>query len=129
MGRILEDDEAQESWPQQEMLSANFGDKRLRRRAEVVLGSLARDPEGSVPSAFRSWGETQAAYRLFSNERVTAERVLEPHRDATLERMKQYPVVLCVQDTTELDYTSKPQIQGLGPLNYKASLGMYIHPT
>jgi hypothetical protein len=128
MGRILGEDE-QESWPQQEMLRANFGDERLRRRAELVLGSLARQPEGSVPSAFRSWGETQAAYRLFSNEKVTAERVLEPHRDATLDRMKQYPVVLCVQDTTELDYTSKPQIQGLGPLTYEASVGLYIHPT
>lgn len=129
MGRILGEDEDQEIWAQQEMSSANFGDKRLRRRAGVVLSSLARDPEGSVPSAFESWGETQAAYRLFSNERVTAERVLEPHRDATLERMKQYPLVLCPQDTSELDFTSKPQIQGLGPLNYKKSVGLYIHPT
>lgn len=118
-----------ENWPSQEMLKANFGDERLRRRAEVVLAKLAQSPERSVPSAFQSWGETQAAYRLFSNEKVNAERVLEPHRDATLERMKEYPFVLCVQDTTELDYTSKPQIQGLGPLTYESSLGLYIHPT
>jgi hypothetical protein len=118
-----------EGWPQQEMQTANFGDERLRRRAEIVLGSLSRRPEGSVPSAFQSWGETQAAYRLFSNENVTGERVLEPHRDATLERMKEFPLVLCVQDTTELDYTGKPQMEGLGPLTYESSLGLYIHPT
>lgn len=111
------------------METANFGDERLRRRAEIVLGSLARRPEGSIPSAFQSWGETQAAYRLFSNENVTGERVLEPHRDATLERMKEFPVVLCIQDTTELDYTSKPQLQGLGPLTYSASNGLLVHPT
>lgn len=127
--RISGEQEDQENWPCQEMLTANFGDERLRRRAGLVLGSLSRRPEGSIPSAFQSWSETQAAYRLFSNEKVTAERVLEPHRDATLERMREYPVVLCVQDTTELDYTSKPQIEGLGPLTYECSVGLYIHPT
>lgn len=123
------EEETPESWSEQEMLSANFYDARLQRRAHLVLGSLAQRPDGSIPSAFGSWAETQAAYRLFSNEKVTAERVLEPHRDATLERMKKHPVVLCVQDTTELDYTSKPQIQGLGPLTWSNSIGLYIHPT
>lgn len=118
-----------ESWPEQEMLTANFGDARLQRRAHLILGALSQRPEGSIPSACCGWAETQAAYRLFSNEKVTAERVLEPHRDATLERMEQHPVVLCVQDTTELDYTSKSQIQGLGPLTYENSIGLYIHPT
>jgi hypothetical protein len=120
---------SQESWPEQEMSTANFGDARLRRRAQLVLGGLSQRPETSIPSAFGSWSETQAAYRLFSNEKVTADRVLEPHRDATLERMKEYPFVLCVQDTTELDYTSKAQVQGLGPLTYENSIGLYIHPT
>jgi hypothetical protein len=120
---------SQESWPEQEMSTANFGDARLRRRAQLVLGGLSQRPENSIPSAFGSWSETQAAYRLFSNEKVTADRVLEPHRDATLERMKEYPLVLCVQDTTELDYTSKAQVQGLGPLTYENSIGLYIHPT
>ena len=118
-----------ESWAAQEMLTAHLGDKRLNRRAVQVLSRLADHPEGSLPSAFQGWPETMAAYRFFSNEKVTPEKVLEPHRDATLERAKKFPVVLCVQDTTELDYTSKPQIQGLGPLTYGSSLGLYIHPT
>lgn len=125
----FEAEENQESWPELEMLTANFGDARLQRRAHLVLGSLSQRPDGSIPAAFCSWAETQAAYRLFSNEKVTGERVLEPHRDATLERMEKYPVVLCIQDTTELDYTGKPQIQGLGPLTYANSIGLYIHPT
>src|SRR5579885_2847316 len=124
-----EEQEDPGDWARQEMGTANFGDERLRRRAEIVLGSLARCPEGSVPAACQGWAETQAAYRLFSNENVTGERVLEPHRDATLERMQEFPVVLCIQDTTELDYTSKPRIQGLGPLTYPASNGLHLHPT
>jgi hypothetical protein len=37
--------------------------------------------------------------------------------------------VLCIQDTTELDYTTKKGIAGLGPLNYESRRGMYLHPT
>jgi hypothetical protein len=38
--------------------------------------------------------------------------------------------VLCLQDTTELDYTTKKdRIVGLGPLNYESRWGLYLHPT
>lgn len=129
MGSPCPEEEDQDSWTAQEMLTANLGDERLNRRAAQLLHRLSGRPEGSVPSAFPSWGETLAAYRFFANEKVTAEKVLEPHRDATLERVKAFAVVLCVQDTTELDFTGKPQIEGLGPLTYESALGLYIHPT
>jgi hypothetical protein len=129
MDKSRGEEEDQDSWAAQEMLKVNLGDKRLERRAAKVLHQLAQRPEGSIPSAFQSWGETLAAYRFFDNEKVSAEKVLEPHRDATLERAKQFPVVLCVQDTTELDFTSKPQLQGLGPLSYECALGLYVQPT
>lgn len=126
--QVVDPEEGEERWPVQEMMTANFGDERLNRRLAMVLGRLSDRPQGSVPSAFQNWAETLAAYRFFNNQKVTSERVLEPHRDATLERAKEFPVVLCVQDTTELDYTGK-QIEGLGPLNYEGNLGLYIHPT
>ena len=128
MGKGREEED-QDSWAAREMLNVNLGDKRLNRRAAKVLFQLAQRPEGSIPSAFQSWGETLAAYRFFDNEKVSTEKLLEPHRDATLKRAQQFPVVLCVQDTTELDFTSKPQLQGLGPLSYECALGLYIHPT
>jgi hypothetical protein len=121
-------EEEQENWAVVEMLGANFGDERLNRRVALLLKRLADRPEESLPSALQGWGETMAAYRFFNNERVTAEKVLEPHRDATLERAKQFAVVLCVNDTSELDYTGK-QILGLGPMTHESALGLYIHPT
>lgn len=124
-----EEVEDHENWATQEMLTANLGDGRLNRRAARVLNRLADRPEGSVPSAFQGWTETLAAYRFFDNPKVTAEKVLEPHRDATLKRAEEFPVVLCVQDTTELDFTGRSRLQGLGPLSYEAALGLYIHPT
>lgn len=35
---------------------------------------------------------------------------------ATIERIKVYPVVMCVQYTTELDYSGSPDTEGLGPI-------------
>ena len=46
----------------------------------------------------------------------------------TQARMRQHPVVLCLQDTTELDFNGQEAI-GLGPLSYEAQRGMYVHPT
>ncbi|MEC5162564.1 hypothetical protein RCH08_003724 [Janthinobacterium sp. CG_S6] len=42
--------------------------------------------------------------------------------------MRAQPVVLCIQDSTELDFDGQ-EIDGLGPLNYEARGGMYPHPT
>jgi hypothetical protein len=119
--------EAQD-WAAAEMRSADLGDQRLNRRLELTLRRLADQPEKSIPAALQGWSETQAAYRFFNNEKVTPEKVLAPHREATLQRVGQHPVVLCVEDTSELDFTSKPKTEGLGPLNYDGTHGISIHP-
>src|SRR5687768_11350421 len=68
--------------------------------------------------------EVEAAYRFFSNAKVTAAGVLGAHHDASIRRLAAHPVVLC--DTTELDFTGK---RTAGPLNYAATNGLYHHGT
>jgi hypothetical protein len=112
-----------------ELGAIDLGDRRLNRRAQRLAQQLGEKPTLSIPAACGGWGETRAAYRLFDHPEVTAERVLAPHRACTEERLRAYPRVLCIQDTTELDYTTKKGIAGLGPLNYETRWGMYLHPT
>ena len=112
-----------------ELARIDLGDRRLNRRAQGVLEALGNKPTVSIPAACGGWGETRAAYRLFDQARVTADTVLAPHIACTEERLRAYPRVLCLQDTTELDYTKKKGIAGLGPLNYESRWGMYLHPT
>lgn len=126
--REFEEEEEEEDWAAAETRSADLGDNRLKRRLGIVLRRLADQPDKSIPSAFRGWGETQAAYRFVQNEKVTPEKVLAPHREATLERARHHPVVLCVEDTSELDFTSRVKTEGLGPLSYEGTLGLYIQP-
>src|SRR6266542_4460046 len=91
------------SWAAKEMNGANLGDERLNRRVIRVLERLGEKPSVSIPTACGGWAETQAAYRFFDNEKVSAEAVLAPHVEATLVRCRNEAVVLCVDDTTELD--------------------------
>ena len=66
-----------------------------------------------------------AAYRFFNNEKVTYQKVLSPHRDATRKRMEGHKVVLCVQDTTEMDFTGR-KLRGAGPLSVSERIGFSI---
>jgi hypothetical protein len=105
------------------------GDVRLNRRSQRLLTQPGEKPTVSIPAACGGWGETRAAYRLFDHEKVTVQQVLEPHYRASQARMAAQRRVLCIQDTTELDYTGKSDIDGLGPLNYETRRGLYLHPT
>lgn len=117
------------NWIIEEIKTADLGDKRLTVRLGNILEMLSRKPAESIPATSNGWSETKAAYRFFDNESVTAEKILQPHQDATIERMRKEPIVLLPQDTTELNYTGMPQTKGLGPLTSEKQLGMHLHPT
>ena len=112
-----------------ELAAIDLGDRRLDRRAGQLLETLGDKPTLSIPGACNGWDETRAAYRLFDHARVTAEAVLAPHIACTEERLRAHPRVLCLEDTSELDFTTKKGIAGLGPLNYESRWGLYLHPT
>ncbi|MGT2433604.1 IS4 family transposase [Cupriavidus basilensis] len=115
-------------WAETEFKQLDLGDARLDKRARILMERLAADPMASVPKACRGWGETMAAYRFFDNDSIDWRAILAPHWQQTQERMEAHPVILCLQDTTELDFNGQGAI-GLGPLSYEAQRGMYLHPT
>jgi hypothetical protein len=116
------------SWAAEEFESLDLGDARLDRRAVLLAERLSRKVGSSIPDACHGWSETVAAYRFLSNEEVSWDDVMAAHWRASAQRIAQHPVVLYLQDTTELDYNGQ-QMEGLGPLNYEAQRGLYLHPT
>ena len=82
-------------WADREFQDASFGDDRLRQRAIRVCERLAEHPGESIPVACRGRAEVEAAYRFFSNDKVTAARVLGPHHEASLRRLAGHPVGNC----------------------------------
>ena len=110
----------------EELLGIDLGDQRLNRRSALVMEALAVNPEASVNAACEGWSDTLAAYRFFNNSAVTPEQILQPHREATQRRMREHPVVLIVQDTTELDFTKHPT-DDARCLNTEQRFGLYEH--
>jgi hypothetical protein len=115
-----------DAWIAEELKTVDLGDERLDRRFEIVLERLASRPSVSIPAACKGLAETQAAYRFFDNKRVEARKVLQPHHQATLERIRRQSTVLIVQDTTELDMTRAQEKVG-GPLSWDTQIGFHDH--
>lgn len=113
----------------EEFSGAALGDSRLTKRLIRLVDDLAAQPTQSIPQACGGLAETKAAYRLLDNDAVEWRAMLAAHGEPTLERMGLEERVLCIQDTTELDFTSQPGIAGLGRLSYELQHGMYLHPT
>ena len=116
-------------WIIEELETLDLSDKRLDSRFSLVMERLSERPTASIPAACKSWTETIGAYRFFQNDSVTPERILLPHRDASINRIREHNVVLMLQDTTELDFTGKNDIKGLGSLTYENRKGLLLHAT
>lgn len=116
------------SWAAEEFKDIDLGDRRLDKRAVLLAERLAANPLASIPQACGGWAETQAAYRFFAQDDIEWEDILAPHWQCAEARMRAYRVVLCLQDSTELNFNGQ-RIAGLGPLSYEAQRGMYVHPT
>ena len=93
------------SWVVEEMKTANLKDKRLNAPLQEVLSQLGGRPTASIPAGCGGHAEMTAAYGLLDNDKATFDAILQPHIDATRERIAAHPVVLLVQDTSEIDMT------------------------
>jgi hypothetical protein len=114
-------------WAQDEMATVDLGDERLDARVVTVLSALGSRPTVSIPAACGGRAEMQAAYRFFDNDKVTFEKVLEPHVERSRERVAQQQTVLLVQDTSEIDVT-RPELEmkGVGTLDGSRA-GFLLH--
>jgi hypothetical protein len=110
-----------------EFESLNLGDRRLDRRGRAVLERLEAQPSASLPQAMASSAELEGAYRLLNNPRVTMAALLEPHLEASWNRVSEASSwILSVEDTTEMRFGGDKDRQGLGALTNDGH-GFFLH--
>jgi hypothetical protein len=107
---------AAQDWAEEEFGAAGLGDVRLKRRLLQLARDFAGHPLANLPQACGSKAKTKAAYRFLDHRRVRMEEILKPHYQATAQRVAAQAVVLAVQDTTFVNYSTHPQTAGLGPI-------------
>lgn len=125
------------NWAQREFGDARLGDQRLiDRLVKIAEGKGAKPGLSCAKTVGSNWAETLGFYRFVEHpdrEAVNMESILQPHRQRTIRRMQACQTVLCIQDTTELDYSSNRSCEGLGVIgkNQTAteSRGLRLHST
>jgi len=124
-------------WSEKEFGNAPLGDARLSKRLVEIAGLKAENPGQKLTSAAGGeWATVKGYYRFVDkphDSAVDMESILHPHRQRTMRRMQGQRIALCVQDGTDLNYSSLSQCEGLGIIGTnqsgKKSRGMHLHST
>lgn len=124
-----------DNWCSTEFQSIELGDKRLNRRFLMVSTHLLNNPTEPIHVACHTWPEAKAAYRLFDNEKLKEELILQKHQAETIKRLeKSSGFIFAIQDTTTLNYTHHPKKKGINKINKnpgfdQPSRGCFLHNT
>src|ERR1700750_2920142 len=93
------------AWVDQELDGSYFQDVRLGKRLRTLLGLMSNGIGQTIPLACQDWANTKAAYRFFSNDRVSEAEILAGHFEATRDRFDATEgPILVLQDTTEFTF-------------------------
>ncbi len=96
------------SWLDDELAECRFADVRLGKRFRTLLKRLSEGIGETIPMACQDWASTKAAYRFFSNGRVSEQEILSGHFQATRDRFRVTEGwVLVLHDTTEFSFQRK----------------------
>jgi hypothetical protein len=107
-------DSFDEKWLDRELAGSSFADERLGQRFRKLVDQLEGAMGESLPLACQDWANTKAAYRFFSNERVSEAEILAGHFQSTAGRFTAAEgPILVLQDTTEFTYNrERPDLVG-----------------
>ena len=126
-----------EEWAANEFAGANLGDRRLNERLGEFARTLGKMPGRAFCGAAQGdKAAIKAYYRLIErpdDSQVSMEAILAPHRLRTVQRMKAQLTVLCIQDGTDVNYSTLVQCVGLGVIGSNQtgaqSGGLHLHST
>lgn len=92
-----------------------------------MASCMAAKPGESLPHQAGNWADLIGAYRLFNNPAVEPAAIQQTHWQITHQACAGHSVVLCVQDTSELDYTGYRAKKGLGKIGRQNGQGLLQH--
>jgi len=104
-----------QQWVNDELSTLELGDKRRDQRARSIVKLFAARPGGTVPPMCDSAAEVKAVYRFLSNDDIEPDQITAALGRTTAERIAEHELVVVAQDTTSLDFSTRPATEGLGP--------------
>lgn len=109
-----------------ELATSDFGDERLNARLITLTDSISRRPSDGFPQIAGSVGALEALYRFLGNSKVTPEKILSPHIEATVKRAAGEDRLIVAHDTTEFLFGGKSRKEELG-WTKQGNQGFFAH--
>ena len=82
-----------------------------------------------MPQASGNLAAASATSDFWNSPYFHPSALIAAQAKSTVERIKQHQIVLAVQDTTSLDFTTQKAKKGMGYLDCKTSFGLKVHTT
>src|SRR3954454_24338707 len=104
-------------------------DQRRVERVITIGTALMLYPGRSIPQLFANRSDVKAAYKLLARPEATPDALQAGHRSLVSDEITQPGICLLLEDTTEVAYTGRAPIPGLGPVGPKkhGQIGFHLH--
>jgi hypothetical protein len=121
------------AWVRAQLSTMDTGDERRNERLATLLAAVAQRPGQSLPSQCEAAAPLKAAYRLLECEKLLPADLIASAGHATTTMLQQRQtggVLLCIQDTTTLNFSTHDSLEGRGSIgNHPKYLGFHAHST
>jgi len=116
-------------WAEAHFAEVEVSDVRRASRVVTVAAAMAHNPGLSIPQMFAHPYDVKAAYNLFTHPDATPDQLQAGHRDLVIDQMHTAGLYLLIEDTTQMSWSGKQPIAGLGPIGNAADglQGFFVH--
>ncbi len=114
-------------WIKTQFENSNLGDKRLNKRIQKIASNMMKKPRASINMQSENWSQAKGAYRFFDNDKVSFQKIIEPHINNVKSLANSLRTVLVIQDTCYIGYGHHSSVQDLGHIGKEGTSGIILH--
>ena len=103
-----------QAWAVQQFATVQVSDVRRAKRVRIIAAAMAATPGQSIPQLCATPYEVKATYTFFRHQEATPGNLQAGHRERVKEELDRSGTYLLVEDTTDMGWSGKQPIAGLG---------------
>lgn len=116
-------------WAEQQFATVQVSDGRRAKRVRKIAAVMAANPGQSIPQQCSTPYDVKATYTFFRHAEATPDNLQAGHREVVREELQRPGVYLLVEDTTDMVWSGKQPLEGLGPVGngLEGQQGFQLH--
>jgi len=117
------------TWAEQQFATVQVSEVRRAQRVRKIAAAMAANPGQSIPQLCATAYDLKATYTFLRHEEATPDNLQAGHREGVKAALRRPGVYLLVEDTTDMGWSGKHPIAGLGPVGHgqEGQQGFQLH--